>query len=111
MPKIHSQTMEYSKMRKLLAFWGVCSKRSVLTMRFGLSKVRMFRIFRFPASFLFFSRVLQPGVDPQVPHILWIEHEENWDNWLCQGCLCHSFGCSRVGSNPQKSPKQCDKSL
>ena len=26
-----------------------------------------------------------PGVDPQVPHILWIEKEENWDDWLWQG--------------------------
>ena len=26
-----------------------------------------------------------PGVDPHVPHILWIEYEENWDDCLCQG--------------------------
>ena len=26
-----------------------------------------------------------PGVDPHVPLILWIECEENWDDWICQG--------------------------
>ena len=31
-----------------------------------------------------------PGVDPHVPHLLWIEYEENWDDWLCQGQ--HGFG-------------------
>ena len=25
-----------------------------------------------------------PGVDPHVLRIPWIEHEENWDDWLCQ---------------------------
>ena len=28
-----------------------------------------------------------PGDDPHVPHILWIESEEIWDDRLCQGWL------------------------
>ena len=28
-----------------------------------------------------------PVVDLHGPHILWIEHEEIWDDWLCQGWL------------------------
>ena len=28
-----------------------------------------------------------PGVDLHVLHILWIEYEEDWDDWLCQGWL------------------------
>ena len=25
-----------------------------------------------------------PGFHPHVPHILWIEYEEDWDDRLCQ---------------------------
>ena len=52
-----------------------------------------FPVFRFFGFFLaltvhtfrIFFVCSMPGVDPHVPHILWIEHEENWDDWLCQG--------------------------
>ena len=49
--------------------------------------LRMFRIFHFfGCIFCCFTCVLQhAAVDPHVPHILWIEYEENWDDWLCQG--------------------------
>ena len=60
--------------------------------------VRMFRIFlsfrlRF-AVFPVFCSI--PRVDPHVPHILWIEYEENWDDWLCQGAthVCCAWTCS-----------------
>ena len=47
--------------------------------------VRTFRIFRFLAVFCCFSCVCcMPGVD-HVPHLLWIEYEETWDDRLCQG--------------------------
>ena len=41
----------------------------------------------FSAAFLLFSPVFcsMPGVDPPVPHILWIDYEENWDDRLSQG--------------------------
>ena len=41
-----------------------------------------------------------PGVDPHVPRILWIEHEENWDDWLCQGWVW------RIPKKQGKSPKK-----
>ena len=39
------------------------------------------------AIFLWFAACL--GVDPHVSHVLflWIEHEEPWDDWLCQRWL------------------------
>ena len=55
--------------------------------------VRLFRIFRFFSAalllFLLHSAVFcsMPRVDQHVPHILPIEHEEDWDDWLCQGWL------------------------
>ena len=42
-----------------------------------------------------------PAVDPHVPHILWIEYEENWDDWLCQGLVW-------VGHTPRGS---CNNTL
>ena len=42
------------------------------------------------AVFPVFCRM--PGVDPHVLHMLWIEYEENWDDWLVRdgfGCYTH----------------------
>ena len=47
--------------------------------------VRLFRISVFSAAFCCPVFCCMPNVDPHVPHILWIESEENWDDWLCQG--------------------------
>ena len=34
-----------------------------------------------------------PGVDPHVPRILWIEYEENWDDWLVRDGLGAHHKC------------------
>ena len=48
----------------------------------------MFRIFPFFSAafccFLVFDNIPK---NPHVPHVVLIENEENWDDWLCQGWL------------------------
>ena len=46
-----------------------------------------------------------PGADPHVPHILWTEYEENWDDRLCQGC----HWVHTIPGKPKNLPKSLAK--
>ena len=39
-----------------------------------------------------------PKLDLHVPHIQWMEYEEIWDDWLCQGWV---FGRNPTTPQPQ----------
>ena len=70
--------------------------------------VRAFRIFRLFGCILLCFPVLcsMPGVDQHVPHLLWIESEEYWDDQLCQGwVLVHTKRrTAEIQSVPPKLP-------